>query len=260
MRFIRIIMILGIGCSLFTACGGKKVVSQWKHVPITIDGKGNDWTNVPLLYYDEFKFVMGIVHTDSTLDLMIRFNDPRLAAMIQMRGATLWVDQTRKKAKVYGIQFINPSGFEAGMMRPAGDRESRNPSETSEEEKRQRLSRGRFMLIKNDVPLEISGALKDTVSAAADYHDGLFCFEYEILFKRKLPVGDEIYIGFELAGLDKEKRNEMRRKMDLSMNSDAREGRMGGGRMQQDRSGDERSDLDFSSGKKLWLAVTLASE
>ena len=256
MRVIMVLIIFGIHFLLFTACGGKKVASQWKNAAITVDGQGDDWATIPLLYYDEFKFVMGIANTANTLDIMIRFNDPELAAMIQRRGVTLWIDRNKKKKKTYGVQFIDPSAFERDMMPPVRNRDDRAAPQMNEETLRRRLSRGKFMVVNNDTPQEITGGLKDSIKTAADYQNGLFCFEFGLLFNEKFPSPGEIQIGFELAGLDKERRKEMRMQMERSMNSDAREGGPGGGMRQGDISGKSYS----INGKELWLTVLLASE
>ncbi len=197
-------------------CGGKTVQSHWKTSEITIDGRSNDWSKYPTEYYDKdnLQFVLGVVNNDSSLDMLIKFNDARLARMFERRGVTLWLNGDGKKDKIYGIQYIDPA---AGMMdSPAvdmsgrGGRPQMNARQSFE-------SHGVFSLETSDT-VSIPPDGLNGVEAKAGFLDGIYCYEIKVplqtddnsAYALQVLPGKKINLGIEIAPVSKEEQDRIK--------------------------------------------------
>ncbi len=256
-------MIVFIVLLLSVACGNREFKSIWQDSEIIIDGDSEDWSSFPTQFVEEIKTVYSVVNTDSSLIVMLRFNDARFARMLERRGLTLWFDETCDEAKTLGIQYVNKltnGGF--GMNR------QRNVDTYQEEEIK---PKGSFSIVDKDGSDEISVDLVKNVYAAADYQDGLFCFEYSLplssnideLYTLTISEKKEIKLGFEISAISDEMREKMKERMGGSGRGRGgnRGMRPGGGRRGGGMAGGSRGGgmnmRDFEA-KELWFAILIA--
>jgi len=90
-----------LGSSL-TSWAAHRVESHTPVNEITVDGDIGDWATVPTFYLDESLRVVALSHDDTSLYIMFRFGDSRLAESLIRRGVVLWVNGDGKKEKPEG--------------------------------------------------------------------------------------------------------------------------------------------------------------
>jgi hypothetical protein len=245
---------------VINGCGGEKLESQWKNEPITVDGLSDDWSEYAIHYFDkeDMQLVLGIANDDSTLNLMMKFRDQRLARMFESRGVTFWFNGDNRKDKDLGIFYHNSrSGMRAtppgaNNMNPDG-RDSFQPE-------------GIFSLISQDT-VELTEMAASGVETNRDVSEGVFCFELKVPLGKKenLPYTlvtsntNKIQLGIELAAVSEEEQARMKEMM-AERREQGRPGGMrgggvrGGGGPRNGRPGG-MPDMD---GKEMWFTVTLA--
>lgn len=238
---------------LSVACGNPEFKSIWQDSEIIIDGDSEEWSSFPTQFVEEIKIVYSVVNTDSSLIVMLRFNDARFARILERRGLTLWFDEMCGEDKSFGIRYVNKMTLGFGMNR-------KRDMDTYQEEEIK--PKGSFSIVDKDGSDEISVNLVKNVYAAADYQDGLFCFEYSLplssnsddAYALTISEEKEINIGFEINAIS----NEMREKMKERMGSrGGNRGGMRGGGMADGSRGGGMNMRDFEA-KELWFAILIA--
>lgn len=263
-----------LSAALILGCSGEKVHSQPKMNKIEIDGHDADWSDYKTKYYekDDLRIVLGVVNDDSTLDVMIRFRDFRLARLFRHRGMTLWVNGENRKRKTLGIHFVNEA---AKYMRAPSPGRFGEPGGASAPMENMRRFRGTFSLIKDEVSEIISSSGLEGVFAATDVQDGTFCYEYEIPigvnitapFALKAKPGDAIKLGIEIPPVSEEERQRMKERLkerggggmrgQIRGGSGRRGGVMRGRGLRGGAPGRQMPDLD---GEQIWITVLLSNE
>ena len=93
--------------------------------PITLDGSAADWQGVPFSYVETSVHVLALAHDDTTLYVMFRFADDRLAREILHRGVVLWLDSGSSHDTVLGVRYAGSKGLAktlaAASAAPDGD-------------------------------------------------------------------------------------------------------------------------------------------
>ena len=89
----------------FTGCGTKNIESTWASNPIVVDGDHGEWPASQLTYVEKVRGVFGATNDDSSLSVMFRFRDQRIARKVMMGGATVWWGQDGKKSKDFGVRY-----------------------------------------------------------------------------------------------------------------------------------------------------------
>ena len=94
--------------AVFVGCGNLTIQSYTSTNEITIDGNGQDWSDIPLEYNEDMKVVYGITNNTSSLNIMARFSDRQLLRMFQSRGITLWLGEKNNEDNRIQKVFIFP--------------------------------------------------------------------------------------------------------------------------------------------------------
>lgn len=274
--FHRKLVIWGIlSAALVFGCSGEKLHSQPKMNKIEVDGRDADWSDYKTNYYEKenMRIVLGVVNDDSSINILIRFRDFRLARMFERRGVTLWLNSENKKKKTLGIHYINEASKYMAPPAVGGFRERSGEHPPMENMRR---FRGTFSFIKEGVYEKIPAGGLDGVAAAADVREGTFCYEYEIPLRANTASslaltagpGDAIKLGIEIPPLSEEERQKlkewmkekggggMRGKIRGGAGGSRRGGRMGGGGMRGVAPGRQMPDIE---GKEFWMTVLLSN-
>jgi hypothetical protein len=257
-KFILIIILFG-----FYGCG-EKIASSWEKTTIIVDGNGNEWQNYPLQYNEDFNLVYGVVNNDSMLYCMIRFNDERIARQMNIRGFTLWVNNSDENTKLVGIHYQDEHLLEnlANRFR-AGDIKNSSreyPSGVFE-------PKGIFTLAHND-------SMTDTpindiygMNASASLKNGYYCYEYSLALLPTINVpsalhisaGQEIAVCLELNAMNEEDKERimggMERHKEAMSGRDESELPEGMHR----RGHSNRPSMPDTEAKEFWISVKLAS-
>lgn len=257
-------------------CGNKQIQSNWKQSAIVVDGQVSDWSGYSSEYYekDDIHILLAIINDDSSLNMMIRFNDQYLARMFERRGIVLWFDGNCKKDKYYGVYYINPDAknmippsFGMGGKRLPGVLERNQPL----------TPQGSFSLINQDT-LRIPSIGISGLQAKAGLARGAYCYEFEIPLQQNedsplalfVSQQKKINVGVDIPPVDKEERARMEEMM-ADRNVQGRPlggragsngmpggGKRGGGMPGGENRGPGGMMPDFD-GKEIWFTVILAS-
>ena len=264
---LSLVVILTTGC-------GEKIESSWKRQTLTIDGDGQDWEGLPLLYKEDMKIVYGIVNDGETIDFMIRFNDQNLARLFSMRGFTLWLNDRDSDEKLIGIHYRDDAMRDNFMAEGRKRSRAQEPQEYSLLQSGKLM--GKFTLAKND---SITAALISdfkSFGAVAASKDGIFCYEFSIPLTSVdgspyyLNLADQeiINVGLEILGMSEEEQDKIKAEMEERQgsmqdgNKGGRSGRGKGGgtRGGGKRGGANRPQMPDMDGEEYWISVQLAKK
>ena len=87
-------------------CKGTVMQSSWTSSPITIDGKTNDWNDIPAMADEKNGITFKAANDSENVYVLFALTEPFKARSIRMRGMTIWIDRNGKKDKNFGIKFI----------------------------------------------------------------------------------------------------------------------------------------------------------
>jgi hypothetical protein len=82
-----------------------KMVSKYVASSIKVDGRYDDWRDLPSTFLEEQKAVVAISNDNQNLYLMFRTNDPRWVRTISRSGLTIYVDPKGGKKKDFFVRF-----------------------------------------------------------------------------------------------------------------------------------------------------------
>jgi hypothetical protein len=259
---------------LFNGCGGEKFQSHWKKSDIVIDGQVDDWTNYPAEYYekDESRMIVGFANDDTSLNMMIRFRDHKLARLFERRGVTLWFDGNNKKDKEFGIQYVDPDAKNMGLpsMQMFGRdfrREQNIMDQTPE-------LNGSFSLITKDT-VEIPQDGLEGIRAAVNFRQGSYFYEFSIPLHQNgaspyainISLKQKVKLGIEIAPVSEEEKERieemMKEKGQRMQGGSGRGGGMPGGGMRGAgmKGGGMRGPghlMPEMDEKEMWMTVLLA--
>ena len=238
LTLLKILSLLFLA-AVIHGCSGKKLVSQWDHRKITIDGNDNDWETYPIEYNEDLDMVYGIANDKDALNVMLSFQDNRLARLINARGIVVWADGSGKKSRDLGIRYIDHNALDIGLER-LGRMSRGSPEELSRFREQPAEISGNFYLLTADTT-EIPPEGVKQVMAAATYQDYAYCYEFRIPLTESPATpyavnaasGKSVKIGFEIAGVDEETRQQiedmMRERRDAMRGQGGGFGAPGGG-------------------------------
>jgi len=230
------------------------------HIPvneITIDGDIGDWEDVPTLYLEESLRVVGLSHDDTSLYIMFRFGDSRLAEHLIRRGAILWVNGDGKKKNkndAFGVRYAGSQEIadEIHSQGPASDHEVRTDRSSDgggwsppQDLVAMRAEPGELVVIRDGVKDVITDFDPSRFHAASTYIDGVFAYELRLPIDEiggrvaETPASEprELAIGIQVGGLTEAEKEliqktmlERRSSMGGSGGMDGRPSGGGGGR------------------------------
>lgn len=122
-----------VGLILLAGCNTQQVETQWSTGSVKVDGEITEWGDISTSYFEESGVQLGLCNDTDNLYVLFRFNDPQWARAIRMGGVTLWMDNSGKKKKDFGIRYTGgppPSDLkEPEGPSPGGFRESLTPEQ-----------------------------------------------------------------------------------------------------------------------------------
>ncbi len=98
------LIVLSMG--VLAACDEeRKVQSLWAAEDVKIDGKGEEWQSQSLEYFEAADVSVGVRNDGKNLYCLLVLQDARIVRILQRQGLTLWLDETGKSQKSYGIRI-----------------------------------------------------------------------------------------------------------------------------------------------------------
>jgi len=234
------IILIALILVLLAGCGAEKIESTWASNPIVVDGYTEEWPASQLTYVEKVRGVFGAANDDSSLSVMFRFRDQRIAQKAMLGGATLWWGRDGEKDKDLGIRYAGKFDSkqtlaelpdpENMMMRGGGGRvRFREPEEGQLHDQ--------IMVVELGVETPLESYGEKRLAAMSTYHNGFYTYEVTIprgwteLYPNTSNAGpgEEIRMCVELGGMDPKDREILEDAMKDQMRGSGGMGPQGGG-------------------------------
>jgi len=243
--------------TLLTGCNTQEVQTNWSAEPVQVDGEMTGWDGITLTYFEDFGAQLGLSNDNEKLYILFRFNNQAWAQAIRMGGVTLWLDNSGKKKKDFGIRYTGGLSLsELQKMRPSGKggfRETLTPEQQQRLQDMEKSTADQITVIDKKSNQEITTRADGSGGPAACFASpqGIYTYEFSIPLQKNdvlgYAIGAEpgqiICLGLEWGGISKEDRQKM---MD----------RMGDGRGAGPRG---RPGMQPPEEEELWVKTQLAS-
>ena len=258
-----------LALSLLTSCHDARAPSRWTGAPITVDGKNQDWSDIPFTELDDTGMSLGICNDAENVYIAINARIPRLLHPASGKGFTTWFDKSGKKTKDFGIRYIgnpisNPDSTWGGRPEFGGASRPGRPMPGAHQPVIEQL----LVLFKpgeSGINLKLDGSAGP--AAKLDNLNGVFTCELSVPlnYADKGPyvigaeAGSQISIGIEVGGAAAEPTGGGRRggmPRDGQRDMPPRDG-MGG------RPPPGRRDAQLknpATDDEIWISYTLATE
>ena len=117
-----LLLLTFVGLILSTSCKTQKVQSHWSAEPVKVDGEMTEWPSGSTVYFEDSGVQLGLCNDSQNLYILFRFSNQAWARSIRMGGLTLWLDNSGKKKKDFGIRYTGgPSLSDLQKMRPSNE-------------------------------------------------------------------------------------------------------------------------------------------
>jgi hypothetical protein len=210
--------------TLLAGCKTNQVQTSWSTAPVKIDGEMNDWANTPTVYFEESGVQLGLRNDSENLYILFRFGNQAWARAISMGGLTLWLDNSGKNKKDFGIRYTGgPSLSDLQKMRPSsegGFRETLTPEQQQRLEEMEKAKADQITVINKKGDQEITLPADGSKGPAGSFASPQETYTYEFSIPlRKSDVshygigaqpGQTISLGLEWGGMSESDRRRMR--------------------------------------------------
>lgn len=215
------------GSILLGGCKTKEASSHWSAQPVQVDGQMTDWVGMPANYMEDSGVQLGLCNDNQNLYILFRFSNQAWARAIRMGGVTLWLDNSGKKKKDFGIRYTGgPSLSEMqgqGMAGEGGFWESLTPEQKERLKQRQASMADQITVIDKKSDQEIALRADGTRGPAVGFANlkGIYTYEFSIPLQKGdvfdygigVESGQIICLGLEWGGMSKEDRVSMMERM-----------------------------------------------
>jgi hypothetical protein len=270
----KILLLLTLaGTILLFNCKGTEVQTNWSTTQVKIDGETNDWANTPMVYFEESGVQLGLRNDSENLYILFRFSNQAWARAIHRGGLTLWLDNSGKKKKDFGIRYAGgPSISEMqkeGMPNRGGFWDSLTPEQQQRLTDMQTAAANQIIVINNKSEQERAISADGSSGPAVSFGSpqGAYTYEFSIPLQKSdvsrygigAQPGQAICLGLEWGGMSKADRANME-KMGGGMGGGP-PGGMGGGPPGGNPPGGGRGGPGMQSTEKqeIWVKTSLAS-
>ncbi len=246
--------------SLNPGCKSQKIPGSWTESEIRIDGKIDDWQNIPVMFYEEEGAAVSFCNDSSWLNIQFRTTDPKWARSIKVSGITLYFDTNGKQNKDFFIKYQGGPPMNELMNKLPARMKEKMPHIGSD-------PITQFSCyIKNRIiekPIHTDGS--EGPAAAYDTSYGFYCYEFRLPLEEStiryyglgIEPGKPISIGVEWGAMGDMKNS----RPDMNERSIGMDGGRGGGRMGGGpRGGGRKSNRgEMPSKQEVWLQCRLAA-
>jgi hypothetical protein len=224
----KALLVLTLFCIVFLAsCGKEKVQTYWSAEPVQIDGQMTEWTGKPTNYLEKSSVQLGLRNNSENLYVLFRFSNQEWARLIRMGGVTLWLDNSGKEKKDFGIRYNGGSSpfdmQKPGMEGEGGFLDNLTPEQKERLRLKQESMAEQLTVIykksNQEIPIPASGSSGPAVSF--DSLQGVYTYEFKIPLQKSKTFdyainaqpGQEICLGLEWGELNLGDRENMKKQM-----------------------------------------------
>jgi hypothetical protein len=175
---------------LLASCKTQEVQTHWSAEPVQVDGEMTEWPSGSTVYFEEPGVQLGLCNDDQNLYILFRFSDQAWARAIRMGGVTLWLDNSGKKKKDFGIRYTGGPPLSDLQMPGASHRGGFREAMTPEQQQRlldmEQDTVGQITVIdkKSDqeITLPADGSGGPTICFASP--QGIYTYEFSMPLRR----------------------------------------------------------------------------
>jgi hypothetical protein len=222
-----LLLLILTGSTLVAGCKTQEVQTHWSAEPVQVDGEMTGWDGMPTTYFEELGAQLGLCNDSEKLYVLFRFNNQAWARAIRMGGVTLWLDNSGKKKKDFGIRYTGGLPLsELQKMRPSdkgGFRETLTPEQQQRLAEMEEAVSDQITIIdkqsSQEKTMRADGSGGPAVCFASP--QGTYTYEFSIPLKSGdvfdygigAEPGQVICLGLEWGGMGKENRQRMMDRM-----------------------------------------------
>ncbi len=213
--------------TLLGGCKTQEISSHWSAHPMQVDGQMTDWTGIPAHYLEDSGVQLGLCNDNQDLYVLFRFNNQVWARAIRMGGVTIWLDNSGRKERNFGIRYTggpSPSEMQqAGMGNRGGFWENLTPEQKKRFLQREARMANRISVINKEGNVETTIPANGSSGLAAGFGvlQGVYTYEFRIPLQKGdishygigTQPGQTISLGLEWGGMGREDRQRMREEM-----------------------------------------------
>lgn len=170
------ILLIALMLLINLACNSQKVSGNWVESEIKIDGKIDDWQNVPVMYFEDEGAAVSFCNDSAWLNIQFRTKDPKWVRAIKMTGITLYFDTEGKQNKDFFIKYKGGPSMKDFMDRKHDGYMTNMPSQTGDDNPPQLICYIKDKIIEKQIHPD--GSEGPTV--AHDTSFGFYCYEFRI--------------------------------------------------------------------------------
>ncbi len=215
MRMQIVIFLAFAGIILIAGCQTQEVETRWSAEPVKVDGEITEWNNMPMNYFEESGVGLGLCNDTEKLYILFRFNNSQWVRAIRRGGLTLWLDNSGKKKKDFGIRYTGgPSLSDLQKMGGSGEggfRESLTPEQQQRLADREKAMADQITFINKKSNREITLKADGSGGPAVcfDSLEGIYAYEFSIPLQKGdafdcaigAKPGQTICLGLEWGGM-----------------------------------------------------------
>ena len=127
MKKLILLFIVALLCSMLAGCKTKIMTSIYTDQHIKIDGDITEWDNIPVYQIEYPPIYMSLCNDEENLYVMLSFKNRQMVQWFQMTGVTLWLDNSGKKKKEFGVRLTDYMPLERTRRRDENINEERRP-------------------------------------------------------------------------------------------------------------------------------------
>ena len=222
-----VFVLLLTGLSLLSGCKSQEVQTNWAAEPVKVDGEMAEWTGGSTVYFEDIGVQLGLQNDSQNLYLLFRFSNQAWAHAVRMGGVTLWLDDSGKKKKDFGIRYCGGPPLSelqrTGASSRGGFRETLTPEQQQRLQDVEEAAADQITVIDKKSSREIALSPDGSGGPAASFASpqGIYTYEFSIPLERGdvfdhgigTHPGQTICLGLEWGGMDKKDRESMMKKM-----------------------------------------------
>ncbi|MDH4222093.1 MAG: hypothetical protein OEV55_00990 [candidate division Zixibacteria bacterium] len=209
--YLKAILFLALSMILTAHVKTEELETYWSAEHVNIDGQMTEWINKPTHYIEKNRVMLGLRNDSENLYFLFRFNNQEWVRLIRMSGVTLWLDNSGKGKKDFGIHYAGgfppPDIQKPGREGDGGFSDNLTPEQKGRLKLKQESTVEQLTVIykksKQEILIPAGGSKGPAV--CFDSLQGIYTFEFRVPLKKRdisdftidAQPGQKISLGLE---------------------------------------------------------------
>lgn len=206
------------GLILLAGCKTQEIKTHWSAEPVKVDGEMTEWAGMPTTYFEDSGVQLGLSNDNQNLYILFHFSNQAWARAIRMGGVTLWLDNSGKKKKDFGIRYAGGAPLseiqKLGMAGEGGFIDKLTPEQKERLMEKQASMANQVTVIYKEKDQGIALPANGSRGPAVAFADtqNIYTYEFSIPLQKGnvfdcaigAQPGQTICLGLEWGGISKE--------------------------------------------------------